>query len=139
MRRASFRKPSLVAPFPEQVAEAVNRERSAGGCHQKGQVSAFRRGDDLGEARMSWDRQLGAGFLLRYRQDAFADVLRPHAHDVAAALPGVEQKRHRQSGPRSDGVVRLELFYLALGPRMDAAGFCFGWLESGGRIAADLS
>src|SRR5215472_11956477 len=74
------------------MSEAVNRERSAGGCHQKGQVSAFRRGDDLGEARMSWDRQLGAGFLLRYRQDAFADVLRPHAHDVAAALAGVEQK-----------------------------------------------
>jgi len=72
------------------MSEAVNRERSAGGCH----------------------------------------------HDVAAALAGVEQKRHRQSGARSDRVPRFVLLDLGLGPRMDAAGFCFGWLESGGGVAA---
>ena len=53
-------------------------------------MSTFRRGDDLGEARMHWDRKLGAGFLLRYCQDALTDMLRSHMQDVAAALSSVE-------------------------------------------------
>ena len=53
-------------------------------------MPAFRRGYDLGEPRMHREHKLGAGFLLRYRQHAAADMLRPHAYHVAEALPGVE-------------------------------------------------
>src|SRR6516225_11693187 len=47
-------------------------------------------------------------------------VLRPHADNIAAALAGINQQRHRQSCTRTDQMVPLELGDFGIGPAMVA-------------------
>src|SRR5215472_17184504 len=51
---------------------------------------------------------------------AIGDVLTAHAHDVRAALTGVEQEGERQAGARTDYMPCLELLDLAVGPAVIA-------------------
>src|SRR5215813_4604903 len=51
---------------------------------------------------------------------AIGDVLTAHAHEVRAALTGVEQEGERQAGARTDYMPCLELLDLALGPAVIA-------------------
>ena len=71
---------------------------------------------------MHRDRQLDAGLLLLDRQHArpLADVLAPHADDIAAPLCGVEQQREREARLGADRMMRLELRDLVVGPSVES-------------------
>jgi hypothetical protein len=68
------------------------------------------------QVRMHRDRQRDAGLLLFHREHAVLDVLAAHADDIAAPLRGVEQQRQPKARLRADGMMRLELRNLVLGP-----------------------
>src|SRR5262249_54229334 len=68
------------------VAEPIAKAGSAVGlaliCDEKGQVVGSRLGDDRGERRVHWDRQLDTGLKLPDLQCSIADMLPAHAHDI---------------------------------------------------------
>src|SRR5262249_56143295 len=61
------------------VAEPIAKAGRAVGlaliCDEKGQVVGSRLGDDRGERRMHWDRQLGTGLKLPDLQSSIPDLL----------------------------------------------------------------
>src|SRR6516225_150798 len=64
------------------VAEPIAKAGRAVGlaliCDEKGQVVGSRLGDDRGERRMHWDRQLGTSLKLPDLQRFIADMLPAH-------------------------------------------------------------
>src|SRR5947207_9055333 len=116
MRLASLRQSGCVAPVAELFAKGVAAVWLAGRRRQERQVFARRGVEDRTQVRMHGDRELSAGFLLFHRELAVLDVLAAHADDIAAPLRGVEQQRQPKARLRADGMMRLELRNLVLGP-----------------------
>src|SRR5262249_4813594 len=77
-------------------------------------------GDDRGERRVHWDRQLVTGLKLPDLQCSIADMLPAHAHDIRTPLTSVEQEGERQAGTRTDHMPCLELLDFSLGPAVIA-------------------
>src|SRR5262249_27610083 len=106
------------------VAEPIAKAGSAVGlaliCDEKGQVVGSRLGDDRGERRVHWDRQLDTGLKLPDLQCSIADMLPAHAHDIRTPLTSVEQEGERQAGTRTDHMPCLELLDFTLGPAVIA-------------------
>jgi hypothetical protein len=61
--------------------------------------------------------------LLLHHEHAVADVLPPHADHIRASLCSVEQQREREARLATDGMVRLKLRNLVIGPRMESVAF----------------
>src|SRR5262245_23733551 len=88
----AVREPRLVALLTEPRTERLRLERAAIlGC-EKCQVSACCCDEHHLQLRVHWDGQLCAGLLLPNVQKAVADMLRAHANDITASLPGIEQQ-----------------------------------------------
>src|SRR5262249_11899699 len=85
-------------------------------------MAAGCRGDNGRKSRMQRNHEIDTGLLLLHGDGAVANVLRPHADHIASTLPGIEQKRRRQSRAGSYGVTLLKLLDLVIGPTMVAVG-----------------
>jgi hypothetical protein len=112
--------------LPPDLASLRQVASRSGHCRQKGQVFRRMRGQDLLQVRMNWNLQNHAGLLLPDRNEAVADMLAPHANDVAAPLSGEQKQRKRQPGPGSDRMRRLECRDLFFCPSSEACG-CAGF------------
>src|SRR5262249_30712665 len=120
-RASSFRKPDRrsfaqpmkgtmvkvrhVALFAEPIAKARRSEWLVKLSDKKRQMPARCRLDCPAKICMHWNSQLCAGAPLGFSSDpvqqSFADVLRPHAHDILTGLPGIESKSKRKPWLRS--------------------------------------
>src|SRR6516225_9686775 len=73
---------------------------------------------------MNRNQKLNAGLALLdvegWPVRCLADVLPPHADDIGTPLRAVEQKRERETRLRADGMMRLELRDLGVGPTMES-------------------
>src|SRR5262249_2748163 len=94
----AVRQPRLVAPVPEPVAKRRSPERAIVSRRQECEVTTGGRGNDGCKLRVHRDGELGASLLLLDVQKSVANVLCPHAENIAAALAGIEQQRQRQTG-----------------------------------------
>src|SRR5262249_48239112 len=91
MRAAPSRQLSLVAPFPEKVAEAGGRGWLPLCGPQEGEIIAGCRVENLRKRRVDRDFEGPPRFPLPHDQRAFLYMLAPHDHDIRAALRRVEQ------------------------------------------------
>src|SRR6266487_7137340 len=88
---------------------------------------------------MNRDRQLRSSLFLADSQNAAADMLPSHAHDIGASLPSIEQKRERQSRARPNRVMVLEPGNLFVGSAMEAVRFRAECAHILGRIVSPKS
>ena len=82
MSAAPAGQPSLVAPFPEKIAEASRRERLPLGSREEGQVIAWARLEDLRQCRVDRDFECPTGLALPHDDRLALDVLPPHNDNV---------------------------------------------------------
>src|SRR5262245_66504771 len=69
---------------------------------------------------MDGNPNLAASLDLPNADCVVAEMLAPHAHNIGSPLAGIEKQRKRQSRPRADSMVALELLDLALSPTVIA-------------------
>src|SRR5262249_47636194 len=69
---------------------------------------------------MHGNPDFAAGLDLTNADRVVAEMLAAHSHHVGASLPRVEQQREGEPCSGTDRMVSLELFDLALGPRVIA-------------------
>src|SRR5215510_12684876 len=98
--------------------------RLAGRGDQERQMLARRGVEHGGQLRMNRNQKLNAGLALLdvegWPVGCLADVLPPHADDIRAPLRAVEQERERETRLGPDGIVRLKLRNLFLGPGVES-------------------
>src|SRR5262245_4762176 len=139
VRLAALRQTGGVAPFAKALGEMVAAIWLAGRGDQKCQMLAWARVEYRLQVRMHRNCQRDAGLLLLHREHAALDMLPPHADYVGAPLCGVEQEREREARLRADGVMRLELRDLFLGPRVESIALDCARLDVGGRVGAQVA
>jgi hypothetical protein len=90
-----MRQSSVTASTLEPLVEAGRRkDRTSARCDVS-KVADLGSVNDRLQTRADRDQQLGAGLFLSDTHRATLYVLRTHATNVTAALPGVKQQRER--------------------------------------------
>src|SRR5262249_47876220 len=94
--------------------------------------------DRLLQLREDRQSQGCASLLLTDVQPTGADMLRPHAHDVAASLCGIEQQLDRKPGTCAELMMGTERCDLFVAPR--AIPFALPWdfgFNASGRVVGE--
>jgi hypothetical protein len=105
--------PGFIALFSKPAAKCGSLERSTTSGGHEGQMIT-RCGRDNGlKSRVQRNDQTHARLLLLDVEGVVADVLRPHAENIAASLPGIEEERQCQPGTGSCRMMPLELQVLS--------------------------
>src|SRR5262249_28286156 len=129
----------LVAPLPELLGEVVGLKRPAALGHQEGGESSDGRGvEDRPQFGVYQDGGLDAGLLAGNDDLVVADVLRPHAGELAAAGAGVARQREGEPSLASDRVVGLVLRELGGPPARPLLALGLGRLDSAGHVVTGM-